>query len=156
MKQQKKISIAESLLNEYATSIELLKETLGKVRNEQLQTVILTEPDDKEFESIQSILSHVLFWGYYYIRMIEIDKKLSGSKWNRRDSFETILEYINELDKMYKVSYDFLINLTDKEMMESNPKFCDIEGLIEHAIVHVYRHKSQIERFIELIKNSNH
>lgn len=156
MKHLKKTSIAESLLNEYEISIELLKDTIGKVRNEQLNEVIFTESDDKEFESIQSILSHVVFWGYYYIRMIEIDKGLSDSKWNKRVSFETIPEYVKEIDNMYKVSYDFLIKLTDKEMLEGNPKFCDIEGLIEHAIVHVYRHKSQIERFVDLISDDNY
>jgi len=151
MKQLKKISIAEALLHEYKISIELLKNTLGKVRNEQLKEVVFTEPDDKEFESIQSIVSHVIFWGYYYIRMIEMDKGLSDSKWNKRVSFDTIPECVKEIDNIYKTSHDFIIKLTDKEILEGNPKFCDIEGLIEHAIVHVYRHKSQIERFLGLI-----
>ena len=151
MKQFKKISIAEALLNEYKISIDLLKDTIGKIRNEQLNAVVFTEPDDKEFESIQSIISHVIFWGYYYIRMIEMDKGLSGSKWDKRVSFDTIPDYVREIDNMYKTSYDFIIKLTDKEILEGNSKFCDIEGLIEHAIVHVYRHKSQIERFLGLI-----
>lgn len=144
-----RVSIANALLYEYKKSIEHLKNFLSEIPDNKLKIVV--NPDDKEFESIQSVLSHTIFWGYYYITMIEADKGLRDKRWSKRNNFNSVHEYINELDKLYKANEDLLKNISDKEMLQPNKDFGDYQSLIEHGIVHIYRHKTQIEKFVKSI-----
>lgn len=149
MKELKKISTAEALLYEYKKALNHLKDFLLGISDDRLKIVI--NPADKELESIQGVLTHTIFWGYYYLSMIEMHKGITDRRWSKKEYFDSVSEYINELDNMYKASEELLSGIPDAEMHQFNADFCDYENLIEHGIVHVYRHKTQIEKFVTLL-----
>ncbi|AIJ37733.1 hypothetical protein [Flavobacterium psychrophilum] len=74
-------------------------------------------------------------------------------------SFNTVNQYINQLHLMFKYCENFflsnpnlLIEQTDisKKMTVNWGEQYDIEQLLEHAIVHILRHRRQIENFIKM------
>lgn len=72
-------------------------------------------------------------------------------------------EYTLELIQMFKYNeklFDKHPNLTlketkqEKKMLVKWGQYYDIEQLVEHAIVHILRHRRQIERFLMKISAS--
>lgn len=151
----KKTVNAEALLYEYRKAIWHLNDLLLKIPDTNLK--IIVNPDDNELESIQAVLTHTVYWGYYYIVIIKEHRGDENIVKPKRKYFNTSVEYINELEKMYKANEEFLRVIPDKEMLKYYPgkeEFTDYESLIEHAIIHIYRHKTQIEKFERLIKEN--
>jgi len=67
----------------------------------------------------------------------------------------SIKDAITELDKMFEYHVATFENkwlMTDDEMMQTNIKTSwttyDLEAIIEHAIVHILRHRLQIQKRI--------
>ena len=56
---------------------------------------------------------------------------------------------------IFKNNHNLILEQTDnsKKITVNSGRQYDIEQLLEHAIVHVLRHRQQIERFIQKQKN---
>lgn len=145
-----------AFLNEYKTALLDLSCTIEGLSNEQLSQIVDTETTDKECVSIQTILTHVVHSGDAYIQMIAVHQ--GDKKRIRKDAvlFDTIAEYQNALIELYDNNVQLFENISDEEMMEYDPnkkikanwgQLYDYEQLMEHAIIHVYRHRFQIEKF---------
>lgn len=144
-----------ALLDEYEKSLEELIETIGCVSANQLEKVIDPKTKDEDCKSIQSILTHVVQSGYTYV--VEIRKWL-GEKIEYRNKIEllTAEEYVSALKEMFEFTEHLFIDYPNLELCENEPEKkinvrwgqkYDVEQLIEHAIVHILRHRRQIERF---------
>jgi hypothetical protein len=66
-------------------------------------------------------------------------------------------EYVNDLEEMFRFTLstfdgirddELEMHNNDKKMLVSWGQLYDIEQLTEHAIVHILRHRRQIERFM--------
>ena len=110
--------------------------------------------------SIQSILSHVISAGYNYVHEI---RKWMGEEvvFNKPVKLDSIIAYTEALKKMFAFNarlfddYPQLPMENPNEAMKIHVRWgqkYDVEQLFEHAIVHVLRHRRQIERFILLIE----
>lgn len=145
-----------ALLDEYEKSINELKAVIADVTFDELIEVVDHETKDPDCRSIQSILTHVIESGYTYV--VEI------RKWMGED-----LDYVEKQRlssiKHYNVALDEMFIFNEKlfedhprirlEEYDASKKFkvrwgqrYDVEQMIEHAIVHILRHRRQIERFI--------
>lgn len=144
-----------ALLDEYEKSINELKDEVRNLTFEALTKVVDEETNDEDCRSIQTILSHVVESGYTYV--IEIRKWLGEDiTYVKKERFNSIKEYEVALEKMFvfneKLFQDYpKIKL---EEFDSEKKFkvrwgqvYDVEQMFEHAIVHILRHRRQIERF---------
>lgn len=68
----------------------------------------------------------------------------------------TITDYINDLDNVFTFTTETFKNIKDnqleqfdntKKIVTSWGQVYDIEQITEHAIVHILRHRRQIEKF---------
>ena len=145
-----------ALLDEYERSLHELIDILEYVSKKELLAVVDKSTRDEDCRSIQSILNHVLRAGYNYA--IEIRRHLG-------EPYDFLVPELMTSTKAYKKAllgmFAFNVALfTDHselvlEEYDDSKKIkvrwgqsYDVEQLLEHAIVHILRHRRQIERFI--------
>lgn len=157
MKKYRTNGAVGALLDEYEKSIEELKLVLETITEKQLVTIADPDTNDPDCRSIQTILSHVIRAGYGYAICI---RKAQGEKlaYKEREVLHTIVAYQDGLDEMFayndKLFKDYPdlkleeYDLDKKMLMRWGQKY-DVDQLMEHAIVHVLRHRRQIERFLQ-------
>lgn len=145
-----------ALLDEYEKSLNELIAVINNVSQEQLLQIMDTETKDEDCRSIQTILTHVVESGYTYV--IEIRKWL-GEEINYKEKvlLQEIEEYKAALLEMFKFNEQLFVDFPDLVLVEKDPnkkitvrwgQKYDVDQLLEHAIVHILRHRRQIERFI--------
>lgn len=145
-----------ALLDEYEKAILELQETIDSVADQQLTIIVDHKTSDPDCRSIQTILSHVIRAGYGYAIQIRksqgeevdfIDGKLLNSIEEYKKALNAMFSYNEQLFEEYpnlKIEeYD-----SKKKMLTRWGQLYDIEQLMEHAIVHVLRHRRQIEFFL--------
>jgi hypothetical protein len=151
-----------ALLDEYEKAIIELQEVIDGISPDELVRIVDHETKDPDCRSIQTILSHVIRAGYNYIIVI---RKFLGEQieYVDREKFKNINEYQNGLNAMFKYNEKLFIDYPDLELEETDNQkkilvrwgqYYDVEQLFEHAIVHVLRHRRQIERFIIKMKGN--
>ncbi len=150
-----------ALLDEYEKAMAELLICITDLSYDHLITIVDNETKDPDCKSIQTILTHVIRAGYGYV--IEIRKHLGEQiDYPKNETLNSIEEYQNGLNKMFKYNEQLFedypkIKLeeynSNKKMIVKWGQLYDVEQLLEHAIVHILRHRRQIERFIIQLKN---
>lgn len=141
-----------SILDEYERAILELKSIVENINAEDYVKIV--EGESEHCHSVEVILNHVVRAGYGYSNYIREALSLESSP--IADEKITQNEISAEIDKMMSYSNDIFENeqaITD-EQMESvyldtrwDVRY-NIDQLMEHAIVHVLRHRRQIEKFL--------
>lgn len=150
-----------ALLDEYEKALLELLACIHPVTQEELTHQVDHETKDKDCISIQSILTHVVHAGYNYVVVI---RQYKGEKINYIDrrSFDTVEDYKKELLKMFEYNVALFEDYPNLKLVEKDNakkikvrwgQYYDIDQLCEHAIVHILRHRRQIERFLIKLKN---
>jgi uncharacterized damage-inducible protein DinB len=144
-----------ALLDEYEKSVNELILIIQDISSSQLIQVMDYETKDEDCKSVQTILTHIVQSGYTYV--IEIRKSL-GEEIPYRDTLRltSISEYSDALKSMFTYNEqlfedypDLIVSETDssKKITVRWGQQYDVEQLIEHAIVHILKHRRQIEKF---------
>lgn len=145
-----------AILDEYEKALTELEYLIANLTNEELASIVDNKTKDSDCKSIQTILTHVIRAGYNYA--IEIRKSL-GEKIDFREhkTFKTAKEYCFELKKMFEYNERLFNDYPNLNLEEYNSERkilvkwgqrYDVEQLFEHAIVHVLRHRRQIEKYL--------
>lgn len=145
-----------ALLDEYEKALVELQQTIKPLTTIELTTIVDRETKDEDCRSIQSILSHVIRSGYGYIVYLRksLGEELSFPK---RITLDTPDAYHDALNKMFDYNLQFFIDYPnfeleeydlDKKIKTNWGQSYDGDQILEHAIVHILRHRRQIERFI--------
>lgn len=152
-----------ALLDEYEKSVKELKEVILELTTFELTKIVDEATKDKDCKSIQTILSHVVESGYTYV--IEIRKSLGENvNYRSKDLLSSTNEYAVALDKMFAYNEKLFEEYPNIKLEEydASKKFkvrwgqiYDVEQMYEHAIVHILRHRRQIERFKLKLANEN-
>jgi len=150
-----------ALLDEYEKSIVELKAAISDVSAKDLMEIVDHQTKDKDCRSIQTILSHVVGAGYTYV--IEIRKSLGETlAYKDKTLLLSVKEYEMALDEMFVYNEQLFQDYPNIELeaYEANKKMkvrwgqlYDVEQILEHAIVHILRHRRQIERFKIKLEN---
>jgi len=150
-----------ALLDEYEKAIKELKVIFNGISDNDLIEIVDFKAEDDDCRSIQTVLTHVIQAGYTYV--IEIRKWLGEeAQYINKEFFYSIKEYNLALDKMFAYneklfedhpSVKLEENEISKQMFVKWGQYYDVEQLLEHAIVHILRHRRQIERFKIKLKN---
>lgn len=145
-----------ALLDEYEKAITELREVIQTVSQQELTVIVDKTTKDLDCISIQTILRHVVRAGYNYV--IEIRKHLGEQlEFAQPTLLQTIDQYQKALITMFHYNeklFEDYPNITLEETEEQNKikakwgQSFDVEQLLEHAIVHILRHRRQIERFL--------
>ncbi len=144
-----------ALLDEYERAIADLQQTISDVSDIELAAVADDITTDPMCKSIQTILSHVVRSGYAYALYIQ---QLKKDKVDHPSIVlhTTVKDYQKDLDDFFAFTTNSFKNIQDNQLEEpDNSKkivtswnqVYDIEQITEHAIVHILRHRRQIEKF---------
>ncbi len=146
-----------ALLDEYKKAIDELIVVITPLSSSQLTRIIDPNATDTDCRSIQTILSHVVSSSYSYSVYIE---NWIGINTTRPDYFigDEIAAYIEKLNLAFNYCENlFIKNPTivleefnnDKKINTRWGQQYDVDQLMEHAIVHVLRHRRQIKNIIK-------
>lgn len=144
-----------ALLDEYERAIADLKNVMLDIPDTALTVIVDPHTQDDNCRSLQTILSHVVHSGYGYATSVH---NLKGhDKVRPARSFHlTIAEYLDDLDGVFNFTEKVLEAFNDDDLEEFDNalkikpgwgQLYDIEQMMEHAIVHILRHRRQIEKF---------
>ena len=153
-----------ALLDEYERAIADLKNEIRVIGDKEIPVVVDPHTDDEDCRSVQSVLAHVVHAGWGYAGSIY---QFRGNPFNRPAKIfrTTVDEYIQDLDEVFAFTANLLGAMKDDELLENDEtkkikvrwgQTYDAEQLMEHAIVHILRHRRQIEKFNILLKTTSH
>ena len=148
-----------ALLDEYERAVKDLQTVISPLTPEELTKIVDKQTNDPDCVSIQTILSHVVCSGYGYIVYI---RKHCGEELNffERERLDSVALYHTALTEMFRYNEQFFEDYPNVSIEELNNdkkiktrwgQLFDIEQLLEHAIVHILRHRRQIEKFKTLL-----
>ncbi|MBP6532870.1 MAG: DinB family protein [Bacteroidia bacterium] len=149
----------KALLGEYRKAIDELIVVIQSVDEKSLSKVVDEKTSDPDSKSIQTVLSHVINSGYGYTVYIENSLGMNKTRPEKK-LLNNVVEYSNQLNIMFEYCEIFFRSNSDIKLEEhDNSKKIkvnwgqqyDVEQLMEHAIVHILRHRRQIESFIKLL-----
>ncbi|SEW39835.1 DinB family protein [Chitinophaga arvensicola] len=143
-----------ALLDEYESAIASLKQVILSLPDEAL--TIITDPhtNDENCRSIQTILSHVVSSAFGYATSIYNLKKHPLAR-PAKTFHVTVAAYLEDLNQAFEFTEKVFNQFKDHELEEFDDdlkikagwgQVYDVEQMAEHAIVHVLRHRRQIER----------
>ena len=162
MKKKYRKGAIGALMDEYERAAEELKDLVSNIAETDFVKIIDAKTNDDDCRSVQTIISHVINSGFGYANYIRDWFAIPKSSPERRLILQK--DFSIELDKMLAYTSETLQDkweFSDEEIMKvkiisrHGPSY-DIEQMLEHAIVHILRHRRQIEKFIaeKLIKTS--
>jgi uncharacterized damage-inducible protein DinB len=143
-----------ALLDIYEQAISDFKKMIEDIPDRAVPIIVDPHTTDENCKSIQTILSHVVHSGYGYTTNIH---NLKGYNIQRPDktSHLTIKEYLEDLTNVFTYTENIFKEIKDDELEQFDDSLkiksawgqsYDIEQMTEHAIVHIFRHKRQIEK----------
>ena len=143
-----------ALMDEYERAVWELRRLAEQIPEGDAVRVVDPATEDEDCRSVQTVMSHVVSAGYGYADLLRKSFHIPSTRppkalLSHRDSVEqldAVLAYTAEtLEGRWR--------MTDEEIAGAviNSGWgvrYDAEQLLEHAIVHVLRHRRQIERFM--------
>jgi uncharacterized damage-inducible protein DinB len=145
-----------AIIDEYERVIDEMKNIILNIQQQDYITIVDNKTDEPDFRSIQTITNHVVRSGYGYANLI---RRSFNEPWiEKKETYDidTPQYACDELNNMLEYTVETLQNkwnLPDsvllKEIIKTKAGQCyDMEQLLEHAIVHVLRHRRQIEKYL--------
>ena len=143
-----------ALMDEYERASSDLRELILSFTQEEFEKILDDKTDDEDCRSVQTIMHHVISAGYRYLNQINVFLKQEQITPNFVASNPT--STIEEFDKMLFLTSEAVKNnlaMSYEEVlstrMETRWGLYDIEMMLEHAIVHILRHRRQIEKLTQ-------
>lgn len=146
-----------ALMDEYERVAYELENIVLDIEESNYKQIADSETTDERCRSMQTIMSHVVTAGYGYANYIceqfsmntesYEDKQISHQEIG--DEIDKMLAFtIKTLDGKWEMPYKEINALTIKSHWGVN---YDLEQMLEHAIVHISRHRRQIEKFLLIL-----
>jgi uncharacterized damage-inducible protein DinB len=154
MAQKRRKGAVGAMMDEYERAAAELMELIRGLSEEEFERVRDRKTQDDGCRSIQTVARHVVSAGYAYAtdirRAFGADAKRPevplGTRLETLDRFRAMLEHTaSTLDGKWESSDQ---EITAVKMHTPWGVDYDLEQMLEHAIVHVLRHRRQIERFL--------
>ncbi|MGH8014716.1 MAG: DinB family protein [Candidatus Zixiibacteriota bacterium] len=143
-----------AMMDEYERAAAELKTVLSRVTEEQFNRIVDTETKDDDCRSIQTIMRHVVRAGYGYANYFRTAWNLPLSSpesvpLQKEEAASKIDDFLTYTAQTLEGKWEY----TDEQIQSVSMKVrwgvtYDLEQLLEHAIVHILRHRRQIERFL--------
>jgi len=146
-----------ALLDEYERALADLKKVIAEIPDHTLTVIVDPQTNDDSCRSIQTVLSHVVHSGFGYATSIS---NLKGhNKVRPEKTFHlTVGEYLGDLDNVFDFTEKVFSEFNDHELEQFDNSLkikarwgqvYDIEQMMEHAIVHILRHRRQLEKMLK-------
>ena len=143
-----------ALLDEYERAAGELRRLVEQLPAAEFVKVVDSETQDDDCRSAQTIMGHVVSAGYSYADYIREQFSIPSARPPRQLLSQP--EALAQLDAMLEYTAQTLAGrwvMSDEEILGTviHSRWgvtYDIEQLLEHAIVHILRHRRQLEKFI--------
>ena len=143
-----------ALMDEYVRASVDLRKLILSFSQEKFEKILDDKTNDEDCRSVQTIMNHVVAAGYRYLNQINVFLKQEQITPNFQVA--SPLSAIKEFDKMLSLTSEAVKNNlaikyeeVEAARMETRWGFYDIEMMFEHAIVHILRHRRQIEKLTQ-------
>ena len=145
-----------ALMDEYERAADELKTLVTSVGEDDYTRIADAETKDADCRSIQTMMNHVIHAGYGYANGIRRkfaiphaplgDERPQISQSEIGSEIEKVLAYTEAtLDGHWEMSYEEM----NKTLIEDRVSFQEnIEQLLEHAVMHILRHRRQVDKFM--------
>ena len=142
-----------AVMDEYERAATEFKNLIANISENDFFKIVDSETKDEDCRSVQTIVSHVTNSGYGYANYIRDWFSIQKNSPERR--LLSQYDFFTEFDKMLAYTSETLEGkweYSDEEIMKVKmivrwgPQY-DLEQLLEHAVVHILRHRRQIEKF---------
>jgi uncharacterized damage-inducible protein DinB len=143
-----------ALMDEYERAALELKTLVKEIPADIFVRIVDPQTSDEDCRSVQTIMSHVIRAGYGYADYIRHLFSISSARpatqlLNQNESLkelQSMVEYtIETLDGKWEISDEVIVRTTIQSLWGVT---YDLEQLLEHAIVHILRHRRQIEKLM--------
>lgn len=143
-----------ALMDEYERAASELARLVEQIPDDEFTRVVDSQTEDDDCRSAQTIMSHVVRAGYGYADYLREQFSIEStrprpkllSRGESLEQLEAALQYtVQTLEGRWEMSAEEISAMVIKSGWGV---LYDAEGLLEHAIVHVLRHRRQIEKFI--------
>ncbi|MDT5062436.1 MAG: hypothetical protein QOH63_2895 [Acidobacteriota bacterium] len=143
-----------ALMDEYERAASELERLIERIPEDDFVRVVDSQTKDDDCRSVQTIMSHVVRAGYGYADYIREQFSIASNRpqpklLSRQESLEQLdaaLRYTAQtLEGKWEMSDEEISGTVIKSRWGA---VYDVEGLLEHAIVHILRHRRQVEKFI--------
>lgn len=143
-----------ALMDEYERAAWELRRLVGLMAEGDVARVVDTRTEDEDCRSVQTVVSHVVHAGYGYADLLRKSFSIPSTRPPR--ALVSHGEFPEQLAAMLAYTAETLEGrwrMTDEAVRGAviNSGWgvrYDVEQLLEHAIVHVLRHRRQIEKFM--------
>jgi len=141
-------------MDEYERASAELKTILNKMSAEDFVKIVDPDTKDEDCRSVQTIMNHVVRAGYGYSNYLRKEFGINSDdpayQINNAPEaishFERMLEYtVQTLEGRWEMTEEEITNI---KIITRWGTTLHMETLLEHAIVHILRHRRQIERFL--------
>ena len=145
-----------ALMDEYERASSALAAIINGLSQSEYEKILDSQTENENCRSPQTIINHVIEEGYSYANSIrratnqpEIEPVFQVT--NAKEAlihFDKMLKYtVETLEDKWKMNYDdiFYTVVTASDGTKSN-----LEARLEAAIVHVLRHRRQLEKLLKL------
>lgn len=145
-----------ALLDEYGRAVDDLIRVLGQISDSNYDALVDAEAADPNCRSIRTVMEHVVQAGIAYATYLQQQYQPAADSPTENPSLPTRAEAIVAVRNLLPLTQSVLKahpNLQWEESVEGKKMLVrwgqryDPEQLMEHAIVHILRHRRQIERF---------
>jgi uncharacterized damage-inducible protein DinB len=143
-----------ALMDEYERAAWEIAHLVEQISDDDFVLIVDSQTTDEDCRSVQTIMSHVVRAAYGYADYIREQLSIKSTRpqprlLSRRESLEQLeaaLRYtIETLEGRWEMSAEEISGIVINTRWGA---VYDAEGLLEHAIVHLLRHRRQIEKFI--------
>jgi uncharacterized damage-inducible protein DinB len=143
-----------ALMDEYERAAAELKRLVAQIPEDDFMRIVDSQTDNEDCRSVQTIMSHVVRAEYGYADYIREQFSITSTR--PQPKLLSRGEALTQLDAALRYTAETLDGrweMSDEEISATVIKsrwgvVYDVEGLLEHAIVHLLRHRRQIEKFI--------
>jgi uncharacterized damage-inducible protein DinB len=143
-----------AMMDEYERAAVELSSLVEKISDDDFARIVDPQTSDENCRSIQTIMAHVVSAGYGYADYIRQSFSISSTRppkrlVSRQESVAllvSMLEYTGQtLEGRWEMPDEEIESIT---MHTGWGVTYNLEQLLEHAIVHILRHRRQIEKFM--------
>jgi len=142
------------MMDEYERAASELKLLIGQTSDADFTRIVDTETKDEDCRSIQTIITHVVRAGYGYADYIREAFSIASARPENAPvlhkeavaKIEAMLAYtVQTLEGKWEMKDEEIEGMAIKTRWSVT---YNLEQLLEHAIVHILRHRRQVERFL--------
>lgn len=154
MKQTYRSGAIGALMDEYERAGAELRRLLERISEDDFVRVVDSQTDNDDCRSVQTIMSHVVGSEYTYADYIREQFSIASARPQRK--LLSRQESLEQLDAALEYTAQTLEGrweMSDEEISGTviNSRWgvvYDVEQMLEHAVLHILRHRRQIDKFI--------